>query len=61
VHDRDGLAKIEIHLRSSLRLLWMGLRWERGQTIVKTLIDGPADDCQRRNMRLQRAVPGLNL
>src|SRR5262245_50148866 len=33
------LSDITIQLRSSLRILWVGLRWECGRTIVETLID----------------------
>jgi hypothetical protein len=34
------LAAIEIHLRSSSRLLIVQLRWEEGKMIVETRLDG---------------------
>jgi hypothetical protein len=34
-HGKQGLAAIDIHLRSSVRLLIVRLRWEEGRTIVE--------------------------
>jgi hypothetical protein len=39
-NGRQGLAAIDIHLRSSTRLLIVRLRWEEGLMIVETRLDG---------------------
>ena len=43
IHDRNGFAALEIHLRSSARLLIVELRWEEGKSIVTTLLDCPCE------------------
>src|SRR5262245_43958531 len=43
VHDRNGFAALEIHLRSSDRLLIVQLRWDEGKTIVTTRLDCPCE------------------